>query len=285
MIIYVNGQPVDIGQYDAFHRQRFDGTMALVRELGGGRTVEVGGHPFAMTTRLLDEPMVDLFATVSAQEVSAWPDEIPVTRRSYTLTRANGTEAQFINVSANVERTLFPIFENPADDDRADLVLACEIAEHLTRAPHVMMLNVNSWLKLGGAVVVTTPNGAQFQNPFRVKPRMPAFRYSAYSRHNYLFTMTTLVDLVESCGFEVERASYWSPYGRTGGARLYRLAGALPGDYVQAKFGQALVVVARKTEDRTTARRLPSACVADGPWEFVDGIHPHSIECFDEASL
>ena len=60
-----------------------------------------------------------------------------------------------------------------AVNDGADIVLACEIIEHLTRAPHVMMLNINSWLKPGGRVVLTTPNGAQFDNPLRVKPKMP----------------------------------------------------------------------------------------------------------------
>ena len=101
---------------------------------------------------------------------------------------------------------------------------------------------------------------------------MPALRYSVYARHNFLFTMSTLCDLLETCGFEIETATFWSPYVRTGVAKLYRALSALPGRYSKAKFAQTLVVVARKVEDRATAKALPSALRADGPWEFVDGL-------------
>lgn len=264
MIVHVNGDRFDLTRYGDFHRVRIEKTLDLVRAVGGGRTVELGGHPWAMTARLLREPAIVLKATVSAEEVTAWPDEIPVTRRDYVLKADSGPEGHWVNYSANLERTLFPI------DEKVDLVLACEIIEHLTRSPHVMLLNVNDWLEKGGRVVLTTPNGSQFENPFRVKAKMPAFRYNSYARHNFVFTLDTLVDLVECCGFEVERAEYWSPYRRQGGSNLYRALMKAPSKYLKDKFAQTIVVVARKVEQRRNASRLPKAYSPSPDWEHVD---------------
>lgn len=264
MIVTVNGERFDLGRYASFHERRIDQTLALVRELGGGRVLELGGHPWAMTSKLLREPGIDLRATVSAEETTAWPDEIPLEKRGYEMEFPDGSRSSFLNYSANIERTMFDI------DQPVDLVVACEIIEHLTRAPHAMILNANSWLDVGGKLLVTTPNGAQFENPTHLKAKMPAYRYSSYSRHNYVFTLPLLVDLLECCGFEVERAEYWSPYARTGGARLYRALAAAPNPYLRAKFSQTLVVVGRKVESRATASRLPKAYSPDPDWERVD---------------
>jgi predicted SAM-dependent methyltransferase len=272
MIITVNGERLDLTRYDSFHAARYDLTLDLVRSMKGGRTIELGGHPWAMTARLLSEPSVDLMATVSAEEVTAWPDEIPVIAHPYTMELHNGGSQHWTNISANLERTLFPINSAGGDNKGADLVLACEIIEHLTRSPHIMLLNINSWLKAGGRVILTTPNGSQFDNPLRTKPKMPAYRYSQYARHNYVFTMAMLCDLAEACGFEVEYTTYWSPYRRTGLAKLYRLMSRLPGAYFKNLFAQSIVLVARKKENRETASRMPRAYAPSEDWERIDGV-------------
>lgn len=277
MIVTVNDERLDLSRYASFHAKRYDRTLALVRRLGGGRTIELGGHPWSMTARLLSEPTVDLLATVSAEEVTAWPDAIPVTRRPYIMDAGHGVIHEWVNVSANLERTLFPIAEENAPPLQADVVLACEIVEHLTRCPHIMMLNINSWLRPGGRVVLTTPNGSQFDNPLRTKPKMPAYRYSSYSRHNYVFNMANLCNLAEVCGFEVERSEYWSPYLRTGMAKLYRILSWLPGSYFKNLFAQTIVVVARKVEDRSTASRLPSAYAPSPEWEYIEDAPPEAV--------
>lgn len=263
MQVSVNGTVLDIERYCAYHADRLDATLATVRRLGGGSLLELGGHPWAMTLRLLREPGVELAGTVSAEEVTAWPDALPVTRRDYVIAAPGGEEHRFVNYSANLERTIFPI------EGQVDLVLACEIIEHLTRAPHVMLLNANHWLKEGGRILVTTPNGAQFSNPLRVTPKMPAFRCSTYSRHNYVFTMDGLTDLLTACGFEIEEARYLSPYARSGLARHYRTIGQLPAEYLRQKFTQQLHVVARKVASVEAATRLPKVYEPSPDWEFV----------------
>lgn len=264
MTLRVNGCTVSSESYARFHAPRFDATMALIRGFGGGRVVELGGHPWAMTSRLLAEAGVTLEAAVSAEEVIPWSDEMPVTSRQYEIELENSRRLHFRNISANIERTLFSI------DAEVDIVLACEIIEHLTRAPHMMMLNINRWLKPGGLVILTTPNGAQLQNPFRVRPKMPAYRPSVYSRHNYVFTMDGLRDLIECCGFEIVQAQYWSPYRRRGPSDFYRRIYNAGPKYLKDKFAQTLCVVARKIESRDSASRLPRVYSPEAGWERVE---------------
>ena len=264
MNLRVNGAPVvRVDYYDSFHRARFDATMGLLRRYGGGRVVEVGGHPWAMTSRLIAERDIHLEATVSASEVTTWSDELPVTTQNYQLELDN-RRAAFKNISANIERTLFPI------GVEVDVVMACEIIEHLTRSPHIMMLNINGWLKTGGLVIITTPNGAQLENPFRVVSKVPNYRSSLYSRHNYLFSMDGLCDLVESCGFEVIETSFWSPFARRGLSKLRPILARLGPQYLKNKFGQTLCVVARKVETRHSASRMPKVYGREPGWECVE---------------
>ena len=263
MQICIDNEQIDLGRYESYHSRRLALTLETIQRLGGGRTVEIGGHPWAMTARLLDEPLVDLVATVSAEEVSVWPDALPVTRRDYEIVCPGRLPKKFTNFSANIERTRFDL------GDQVDLVLACEIIEHLTRAPHLMLLNANAWLRPGGRILITTPNGARFENPLRIKPKMPAYRASTYSRHNYVFTMAGLVDLIETCGFEIESAEFVSPYPRVGPSRIYPLLGRLPSRYLGEKFNQSLHVIARKVEDREVASRLPKVYVPSPDWELI----------------
>lgn len=263
MDIKVNGEQIDLKQYERYHAERFEKTLDIIRGLGGGRIIELGGHPWAMTARLVREPGIDLLATVSAEEVTAWPDEIPVTESNYSLEIGGIGDFNFKNYSANVERTVLSVREH------ADIVLACEIIEHMTRSPHVMLLNANAWLDLGGYVVITTPNGSQLENPFRIRPKMPAYRYSTYSRHNYVFTLDGLTDLVSVCGFEIESAGYFSPYERQGLSNYYRGLAKIGGNWAKAKFAQTLFIVGRKTKVCNAADRLPQVYSPSADWERI----------------
>ncbi|MEC9344710.1 MAG: methyltransferase domain-containing protein [Pseudomonadota bacterium] len=266
MRITVNGETVDVTRYATYHARRFRMTLDLLKRLGGGRVLELGGHPWAMTALMADEPGLEVAGSVSAEEITAWPEDFPVQRHDYELGTPGGRTIRFTNYSANIERTSFTM------DVSADIVIASEIIEHLVRAPHRMMLNINAWLPVGGRVVLTTPNGAHFTNPLRLKPRMPAYRDSIYGRHNYVYTMDGLADLVTTCGFAVEETTYWSPYPRGGASAIYDLFRRMPGSYMTQKFSQSLVVVARKTEDRATASRLPRVYVPGNMWELIDGV-------------
>jgi hypothetical protein len=261
--LIINGERIDTAHYRRFHRRRIALTLTTLRKLGAKNIIELGGHPWAMTSALIEEGGLSISATVSAEEVTNWPDDIGVTRREYRMITPAGIEAAFPNYSANIERTLFNV------DERADTVIACEIIEHLLRSPHIMLLNVNRWLPVGGKLLVTTPNGAQFSNPLRRKSARPAYRCNVYARHNSSFTLSQLVDIVQLCGFKMREAGFWNVYERAGPARLYSALGMVPLRYFQEKFQRTVFIAAEKEREVTEIARLPK-CYAPSPnWEYI----------------
>jgi hypothetical protein len=261
--LIVNDEPIAAANYLRFHRRRIQFTIDALRELGADRIVELGGHPWVMTSKLLDDGRFEIAATVSAEEITNWPDDIGVTRRQYRMRSLGGQEVSFPNYSANIERTRFEIEERP------DTVIACEIIEHLVRSPHIMLLNMNRWLPIGGKLLITTPNGAQFSNPLRRKPGRAGYRCNVYARHNGGLTRDQLVDLIELCGFVVRDAGFWNVYERSGLSRIYSALGALPARYFKEKFRRTIFVTAEKQDDVIELARLPKCYVPSPQWEFV----------------
>jgi hypothetical protein len=261
--LLVNGQVIDRRGYYAYHRNRIAATLAKLHDLNARKIVEVGGHPWVITAHLIDDPQFEVGATISAEELIKWPDDIGVSAQEYRITTPKGTEACFVNYSANVERTLFNLHETP------DTVLACEIVEHLIRSPHVMFLNINRWLPVLGKVLVTTPNGAQFNNPLRRKSPTPAYRCNIYERHTYLYTLDGLTDLIALCGFKIVEAGYWDVYERHGLSRIYDLLSHLPWQYCREKFSKTLYVVGEKVTDVTALEGPPRVYDPCGEWEFI----------------
>jgi len=262
--IELNGTPVLSPGYLEWHAKRIALTLDTLRRTGARRIVEVGADPWIMTSMLAEEPGLEVCATISAQEITQWPDDIGVTRRRYTLRGPSGAEHAFWNYSANVERRLFDLEETP------DTVIASEIVEHLVRAPHVMFLNANRWLGVGGRLLVTTPNGCQFANPFRRATPTPAYRSHLYERHAYLYRLDDLAELVSLCGFRVLERGYWDPYPRRGLASIYGVLASIPAGYFREKFKKTIYVVAEKEKDIQRLARVPAVYDARGDWEHVD---------------
>lgn len=264
--VTVDGVELDVTGYCRMHARRIEATVALLRKHGGRRLVELGAHPWVMTSTLVDSPDFEVLATVSAEEATLWPDDFGFSKKNHEVITLSGHRASIANYSFNVERRLASL------DERPDAVLACEIVEHLIRAPHTLFLNVNRWLQPGGLVVVTTPNGSQFMNPFRRKPRMPGFRAHCYERHSYVYRLADLLDLVRLCGFEILDAGFWSPYPAAGLRRLHGLLAKLPGRYFTEKFERTLFLVARKAQSVTELPRAPRMYEPSTEWEYIS--HP-----------
>lgn len=264
--VRVNGEEIDISCYWQMHERRFVHSISTLRRFASGKTLEIGGHPWAMTSLIAETPELQLAATVSAEEVTKWPDNIGAKQQSYTIVSVNGRAVTFNNYSLNIERDLVDL------DCKFDTIVACEVIEHLIRAPHVMLLNINRWLNLGGTVLLTTPNGAQFNNPLRLKNARPAFRCYAYERHNCLFTLPHLEDLVLRSGFSIVESGYWNVYDRVGISQLYAFINRLPGKYIKAKFSRTVYVIAKKVEDTSEIRGCPIAYSDHPDWEYISRV-------------
>jgi hypothetical protein len=261
--VMVNGQVFENPAYLAFHQPRIAYTMQKLHHIGAKRIVEIGAHPWMMSAALIDDPEFALCATVSAEEVTNWPDDIGVTTQPYHIRTGQGNETHIVNYAANIERTRFDLQEKP------DTVVACEIVEHLIRSPHVMFLNINRWLPVAGKLLVTTPNGAQFANPWRRKSPMPAYRCHIYERHAFLYTLDELTELIALCGFRIVEAGYWDVYERHGWSTIYKLLSHLPWRYCRDKFMRTIFVVAEKVQDVAILDRVPRVCDPHGDWEWI----------------
>ena len=110
-----------------------------------------------------------------------------------------------------------------------DVAFALEVVEHLWAGPQNMFLNIARSLKLGGHLVVTTPNSNSFTTLQRVIDGTNPFSYSPF-RLNYKgvpapehvkeYSVEELDGALKHSGFSVAIGSSMSPYHHPRGERL-----------------------------------------------------------------
>ena len=105
----------------------------------------------------------------------------------------------------NVETDRFPY-----DDDSFDLVLCCEILEHLPSDPIQMLAEIHRVLrKDSGNLLLTTPNAVRMMNLVHMLNGDNVYEqysgYGAYGRHNREFTVEELRRLFTEAGYQVDR--------------------------------------------------------------------------------
>ena len=120
------------------------------------------------------------------------------TREYQAALRVHGTAL----VAADIERRL------PFADGAFDTVVFAEVVEHLppNAVPRVLA-ELARVLRVGGALVLTTPNLAAWTNRELVmrghSPQQPPVDIDGTHPHLRLYTMAELVDLLTAAGFEV----------------------------------------------------------------------------------
>ena len=99
----------------------------------------------------------------------------------------------------------------PFDDESADGVLICEVLEHFTLDPLHCLIEANRILKVGGFIVLTTPNAASWFSVYRAlnyehPSRWPVYTLNPANRKNHIHAREYLpseVDLLlAGAGFD-----------------------------------------------------------------------------------
>ena len=191
---------VEADGYLADALERFRVTMALLPAMEpGARVLELGSNPYFLTRLLVDRGL-DVTCANWFGEAAGFGE------RGAQLLRSprSGWEHEFSFDHFNVETDPFPY-----DDASFDLVLCCEILEHLPTDPTHMLVEIHRVLeKPDGGLLVTTPNPARLDNLLRMVEGRNVYEnlsgYGAYGRHNREYTVAELRDLLTASGFEVD---------------------------------------------------------------------------------
>ncbi|HEX4979715.1 MAG TPA: class I SAM-dependent methyltransferase [Acidimicrobiales bacterium] len=186
--------------FDSF--ERFRTTMALVPPLApAAKVLELGANPYFITRLLLRRGLDVTCANWFGEESGFKKRDVQEVRgpRSREFHR-------FEFEHFNVETQPFP-YESGA----FDLVLCCEIIEHLPNDPTHMLAEIHRVTrKPGGRLILTTPNAVRYDNLRRMERGENVYEelsgYGTYGRHNREYTVEELVGFLTSLGFAVESA-------------------------------------------------------------------------------
>jgi SAM-dependent methyltransferase len=106
----------------------------------------------------------------------------------------------FLNINVEAE-------DLPFEDGYFDIIIFCEVIEHLTNDPAKALLNLKRVLKKDGVMILSTPNVARLENVARMVSGQniydPYSGYGPYGRHNREYSKHELYHLMQKLGFDV----------------------------------------------------------------------------------
>jgi len=184
--------------FDAFYR--FVHSWSAVGK-DSGRCLELGANPYFITWLLAEHTDLDLTlanyfgsSETKGQQKLSWDEDGG--RRELVLS--------FDHFNSELDRF-------PYEDDSFDVVVYCEIIEHLLMNPVHTLKEIHRVLRPNGKLLVTTPNVARFGNLIAIAEGRsiydPYSGFGAYGRHNREYSMPELLHLLKFCGF-IEEASF-----------------------------------------------------------------------------
>jgi SAM-dependent methyltransferase len=179
--------------------KRFVYTFGMTRGLTG-RCLELGSNPY-FTTSLLKQ-----FSTLDVTPENYFFNDLDeFISQDVNCINWDTSEQETISVMSyhfNIETDRFPF-----KDEEFDVVLFCEIIEHLIVEPMWALREIKRVLKRGGTLILTTPNVARLENIARLLRGHniydPYSGYGPYGRHNREYTIHEIQALLSYLGYEV----------------------------------------------------------------------------------
>ena len=189
----------EISDYLSTALDRLGATFALIPDdlPSQAKVLEIGAMPYFMTALLL---RYTNFA-VSPINEPYWLDvdggSVRLHSTKYPFTRTIQYEG------VNIEYDPFPY-----SDGSFDLVLYCEVIEHLTYDPTQTLYEIHRVLKPEGRLILSTPNPFRYTNILKFlsgKNIYPPYSgFNSYARHHREFSAGELRRLLQACNYQVE---------------------------------------------------------------------------------
>jgi SAM-dependent methyltransferase len=177
--------------------RRFIYTLGLVPDKPG-RLLEIGANPYFTTVLLRRFRRYELSLT----------NYFGINGGGGTQT-LNHTETgesfafEFLNSNVDVEDIPF--------EHTFDVVLFCEVIEHLVTDPLEALRRIKAKLAPGGLLVLTTPNVNRLENIAKMLAGQnmydPISGYGVYGRHNREYNKHELFLMLDHLGFDLEALS------------------------------------------------------------------------------
>jgi SAM-dependent methyltransferase len=180
---------------------RFLRTWDLVKDCRG-RALELGANPYFITMLLsryteLEITLANYFGPPSA----------PTLTQTLRFRDVTGGDVEETKTSYlfNMEEDRFPF-----EDRSFDIVLFCEIVEHLVMDPLAPLREIRRVLEPGGLLVLTTPNVSRIENVVAMVNGGTVSDvysgYGPYGRHNREYTRSEIERLLEFAGFDISKS-------------------------------------------------------------------------------
>jgi len=181
------------------HARRFEETPRLIAAARRGRrAIEIGATDYFQVALGTTFGYEEVWGTIFSDNVEEKFYRRNVTAADHTITATT--------LSLDVERELFPVTEG-----YFDLVLFCEVLEHMDIDPMFALAEFNRILPVGGQLIITTPNCCSARNTWKILQGYRPHFFMQYERsrspyrHNFEYDVHAARQLVEAAGFRVDR--------------------------------------------------------------------------------
>lgn len=184
--------------YSRAHEARLARTLDILSELRPtGRALELG------TNAVIPLAAKELFPAVTI-DVTVFDDaeaEV-VGRKERKVLELAGQSVEVDAFALDLEFCTLPV-----DDETYDMVICCEVIEHMEIDPMFMLSEVNRVLKTNGRLLMTTPNATSSRSIAKMVRGIEPYFYMQYNknrdyhRHNYEYSVPTLTAVLKAAGF------------------------------------------------------------------------------------
>lgn len=234
-------------EYHRNHLNRYLATMERVRHLPRStRVLEVGASPFGMTV-LMREFLFDFVQPTGFAENDAKRAQQVYSEKLVIGKPQEGRGYEFDLQCFNIEKHKWPFA-----DASFDLVISCEVFEHLALDPMFAMAEINRVTRPGGTLLISVPNVLCVSNLYKMLDGRSPNSFPVYRprgeclRHNRELTPTELATMFQAAGFEpttVETSTFNPPPHVPPAmlAKIHELTGGFQWRH------EVLTVVGRKT--------------------------------------